>query len=245
MDSDEATDTAASGKAGAPAVAFDVIGTLFTLDRPRSALRALGAPELAVDLWVASTLRDYFAFSHAGGYRPLKEFLEAGLSRLVAKLGIEVSSAQRAQVIKTMVALDPAPGAREAVEAFAGAGWRILAVTNGAEDTTWQLLESGGMAGRFARVLSCDAVGTSKPNARVYDTAGTEVEGDLWLVAAHAWDTAGASRAGLRTAWVRQLEEEYLDVYPRPEVVADSLEHAAELVMAAGGGAPHGAELAR
>lgn len=218
---------------GRHTVAFDVIGTLFALDRPRAALRDLGAPEHALELWISSTLRDYFAFSHAGGYRPLKEFLEAALSRLLGKLGVQAGEDQRAQVMGAMASLDPAPGAREAVQAFTDAGWQIIAVTNGGEDMTWRLLERAGLASRFTRVLSCDALGTSKPNERVYETARDEAHGELWLVAAHAWDTAGAIRAGLRTAWVSSLEGEYLEVYPRPDVSAAHLQEAATRVIAA------------
>lgn len=161
-----AADPAGRGETGVPTVAFDVIGTLFTLDLPRSALGSLGAPDLAVDLWIASTLRDYFAYSHAGGYEPLKGFLAAGLSRLITKLGLPLSDADQTRVMETMTALSAAPGAREAVAAFATAGWRIVAVTNGGEETTRQLLEGEGMAERFADVYSCDALGTSKPHAR-------------------------------------------------------------------------------
>jgi 2-haloacid dehalogenase len=190
MEGDEASD-GPGHEAGGHTVAFDVVGTLFTFDRPGVALRERGAVG-AVELWVSSTLRDYFAFSHAGGYRPLKDFLEAALTRLAAKLRLEVDREQREQVMEAMASLDPAPGATEAVEAFAEAGWRIIAVTNGSEDMTRQLLDRAGVAARFARVLSCDDLGTSKPHARVYDAAKSEAVGDLWLVAAHAWDTAGA-----------------------------------------------------
>lgn len=227
------TSANAARPGGVPTVAFDVIGTLFTLDRPRSALRDLGAPDLAVDLWIASTLRDYFAYSHAGGYEPLKDFLAAGLSRLVTKLGLPVGDDDQARVMETMTALSPAAGAREAVEVFAAAGWRIVAVTNGGESTTRQLLEGGGMAERFAGVFSCDALGTSKPHPRVYDMITDEAPADVWLVAAHAWDTAGARRAGLRTAWVGYLEQEYLAVYPRPDITAATLPEAAEQMIAA------------
>ncbi|HYV02062.1 MAG TPA: hypothetical protein VEM93_06960 [Actinomycetota bacterium] len=41
-----------------PTVAFDVIGTLFTLERPRRRLADRGAPEHSLDLWFAQTLRD-------------------------------------------------------------------------------------------------------------------------------------------------------------------------------------------
>ena len=72
-----------------PTVAFDVIGTLFTLERPTRRLAELGAPEHSLDLWFAQTLRDAVSLSHSGGYRPLAEVLEAALQRLAAAIGLE------------------------------------------------------------------------------------------------------------------------------------------------------------
>ncbi len=62
-------------------VVFDIIGTCFSLEKPHQRLVELGAPTYALDLWFAQTLRDAFALSHAGAYRPLKQVLEAELPR--------------------------------------------------------------------------------------------------------------------------------------------------------------------
>ena len=75
-------------------VVFDIIGTCFSLDLPRQRLVELGAPDYTVQLWFAQTLRDAFALSHAGGYRPLKEVLEAELPRTLKMIGIEASSVE-------------------------------------------------------------------------------------------------------------------------------------------------------
>ncbi len=52
-------------------VAFDIIGTCFSLEKPRQRLAKLNAPAYAIELWFGQTLRDAFALSHAGSYRPL------------------------------------------------------------------------------------------------------------------------------------------------------------------------------
>ncbi len=70
---------------------LDIIGTCFSLEKPRQALTRLGAPEHALDLWFAQALRDSFAFSHAGGYVPLEDMLRAELARTVQQLGLQPS----------------------------------------------------------------------------------------------------------------------------------------------------------
>jgi 2-haloacid dehalogenase len=51
------------------------------------------------------------------------------------------------------------------------------------------------------------------------------------MVAAHAWDIAGAACAGLRTAFINQEEKDYLGVYPQPEVIASDLVEAANQIV--------------
>ena len=50
------------------------------------------------------------------------------------------------------------------------------------------------------------------------------------MVAAHAWDIAGAACAGLRTAFITQEEKDYLGVYPQPDVVVSDLVEAANQI---------------
>jgi 2-haloacid dehalogenase len=61
--------------------------------------------------------------------------------------------------------------------------------------------------------------------------AKQDVEGDIWMVAAHAWDIAGAACAGLRTAFINKEEKDYLGVYPQPEVVASDLVEVANQIV--------------
>ena len=53
------------------------------------------------------------------------------------------------------------------------------------------------------------------------------------MVAAHAWDIAGAACAGLRTVFITLEEKDYLDVYPQSEVIASNLVEAANQIVEA------------
>lgn len=50
----------------------------------------------------------------------------------------------------------------------------------------------------------------TKPHPEVYNLELKKARGDVWMVAVHAWDIAGAARAGLRTAFITQEEKDYL-----------------------------------
>jgi 2-haloacid dehalogenase len=215
----------------APTVAFDVIGTLFSLERLRGEVIALGAPEHALELWFAQSLRDYFAYAHAGSYVELRPVLEAALPRTLALFGIEVAPPRAAEVAGRVSELDPAPGAAEACAVLADAGCRLVALSNGSADATAALLQRAGLSSRFAEVRSCDEVRTSKPARAVYGLVDAPAGSDRWMVAAHAWDTAGAAQAGLRTAWVAAVEGRYLGAYPPPDVCVEDLPAAARAIL--------------
>lgn len=216
----------------APAtVVFDVLGTLFSLDRLRAALRERGAPAPALELWFGQCLRDYFAHSHAGGYIPLKQVLQAGLPRALAALDEDIDETGAQQVLASMSELEPAPGALEACAALDDRGVRLVALSNGSLDATTDLIERAGLAGRFSAIRSCDEIRISKPAGRAYDLAREDAEGTVWMVAAHAWDIGGALLAGLRTVWVAGVESEYLSAQPEPDVKAPGLAAAAEAIL--------------
>jgi 2-haloacid dehalogenase len=221
-------------------VVFDIIGTCFSLDKPRQRLVELDAPPQALQLWFAQTLRDAFALSHAGSYRPLKEVLQAELPRTLKVLGIEVDKEQGrtlsrpaslTHIVNAFSELEPQPEALEAFRLLTTAGWKVVALTNGSEDSTHKLLERANVLEYFSSIFSCDAIHKTKPHPDVYALAKQDVEGDIWMVAAHAWDIAGAACAGLRTVFINQEEKDYLGVYPQPDVVASDLVEAANQIL--------------
>lgn len=214
-------------------VVFDIIGTCFSLEKPRQQLIKLGAPDFALELWFSQALRDAFALSHAGGYQPLKEILQAQLPRTLRTFEIELDSEQLSRVIKTLGELELQPKATEAFEVLNRFGWHIVALTNGSKDSTLNLLERANVRKYFSEVYSCDAIAKTKPHPDVYQIISADNLANVWMVAAHAWDIAGAIRVGMKTAFVSQLEKDYLDIYPQPQIVAKNLLEAASQIIEA------------
>ena len=138
-------------------VAFDIIGTYFSLDKPLQSLISLGAPAHSLELWFAQSLRDAFALSYAGGYQPLIEVLAAELTRTMKLLGITAERTQLEKAIASFSELDLQPEALPAFQNLIDAGWRIVALTNGSEHSTRQLLERAKAIDYFNSIFSCDA----------------------------------------------------------------------------------------
>lgn len=211
-------------------IVFDVIGTCFSLNAVEARLARIGAKAPALELWFSQSLRDAFALSLSGGYQPLKAVLQAELPRTLKTLGIRASPDQLEQVVTAFGELEPQPGFGDLVAGLADDGWKILALTNSSADGTRKLLQKAGVVDRFAALLSCDSIQKTKPHPDVYAMARREAVGEIWMVAAHAWDIAGAVRAGFHTVFISTLENAYLDAYPRPEVVVRELAEVIEAI---------------
>jgi 2-haloacid dehalogenase len=204
-------------------VVFDMIGTCFSLNRVADALTQAGAPNHALPLWFAQSLRDAVSLSHAGGYQPLKSVLEAELPRTLQQLKVTTAPDQIRQIAAAFGQLEPQPGLTELVAGLAADNWRILALTNSSVDSVKNLLERAGIARHFAALLSTDQVQKMKPHPAVYEMARQKAEGETWMIAAHAWDIQGAARVGFRTIFISGLETAYLEIYPRPDAIVKEL----------------------
>lgn len=208
----------------APAVvAFDVNETMFDLAGLGPAFADAGLPAEAVPLWFARVLRDGFALTVLGDYRPFSALGTAGLRGLRP----ELSEADASAVIARFAELDPHPDVEPALRRLADAGVRAVTLTNGSAEVTRTLLARAGLSSYVETPLSVDAVRRWKPAPEPYRYAAQAcgvAPGQVALVAAHAWDCAGARRAGLRSGWVSRLEGREPAAFAGAEVTGDRLD---------------------
>ncbi len=200
------------------AVAFGVNETLFPLDPLDAAFSAVGLHPTLRPLWFARTLRDGFALSAAGDYRPFPEVAAASL-RSIAGGSLEDDAV--GSVLAGFRDLDPHPDVEPALRRLRDAGVRVVTLTVGSADVTAHLLARAQLSAYVSATLSADAVRRWKPAPEPYLYAAGECgvpPGDLALVAAHAWDVHGARRAGLRTSWVSRLERDFPASFDRADV---------------------------
>ena len=203
-------------------VAFDVNETLFTLDRLRPAFTDAGLDPTLVSVWFAGLLRDGFALAALGGYRPFADVAAETLRGLDTMVNADTV----ATVLAAMRELDPHPDVEPALRALHDAGVPAVTLTNGSVEVVQALLKRAGLTGYLAANLSVDAVRRWKPAPEPYRYAATELAvnpGSLVLVAAHPWDCAGATAAGLRAAWVNRSGQRWPAIFPEAEFSAPDL----------------------
>ncbi|MQA27530.1 MAG: haloacid dehalogenase type II [Micromonosporaceae bacterium] len=216
----------------ARAVAFDVNETMFSLGALKGAFADVGLDVAQVPLWFARLLRDAFALTALGEYRPFAEIAAETLRDLDPG---RVENAAVETVLATMRRLDPHPDVEPALRRLSDGGIPAITLTNGSVETTSALLERAGLAAHIAHVVSVDAVRRLKPAPEPYRHAAAVLgvpAGDLALVAAHPWDCAGARHAGLRAGWVRRGDARWPRVFPPPDATAATLPELVDALLA-------------
>ena len=111
------------------------------------------------------------------------------------------------EILGGMRALPAHPEASDAIARLKQLGYRLATLTSSSSAMVHDQLRSSGLFDLFDTSISVDRVRCFKPARAVYEMAAAELDEDannLWLVAAHNWDTTGALRAGWKAAFVQR-----------------------------------------
>jgi 2-haloacid dehalogenase len=99
-------------------------------------------------------------------------------------------------------------------------------------------MENSGLGEYFEQMLSADEVQRLKPAPEPYHLAAEKMDveiGEIRLIAAHAWDVAGALRTGCAAAFVGRPGKVPDPLVEVPDVMGDDLLEVAEGIIAAEG----------
>ena len=122
--------------------------------------------------------------------------------------------------------LPPHPEVAEALGVLKDAGMRLATLTNSTLEVAHAQLDYAGLSGYFEHILSADSVKRLKPALEPYQHAAAELgvpTPSLRLIAAHAWDVAGAKRAGCKTAFVARPGKVLDPLALQPDMVEKDL----------------------
>ena len=192
------------------ALVFDAYGTLFDVASVAEACAAvMPEPEALVGLWRAKQLEYSFLRSLMGpaAYVDFWTITADALDFAAAKLGLQLTSAERERALQGWLEVRAYPEVESALAALATQGRYCLILSNGTRGMLETALRSAGLAHRFQAVLSVDEVRVYKPHPRVYQMAVdalTTPPGDLLFISSNGWDAAGARAFGLPVAWLNR-----------------------------------------
>jgi 2-haloacid dehalogenase len=173
--------------------------------------------------WFQQMLQLAFVGGLIGRYVDFSAAQRAALEMLCARYG---ARADADEIVGAMRSLPPHPEVPAALDAIRDAGFTLTALTNSPLDVAQDQLRYAGIADRFDAILSADQVRALKPRPEPYELVARTFSvgiGEVRLVAAHAWDVAGALAAGCTAAFVARPGMVLSPLGPQPDVVGADL----------------------
>ena len=213
---------------------FDVNETLLDLAALDPLFERVFGDAAVRRLWFNQMLQSAFVATMTDAYVTFGESAAAALSMTEERLGVEVSEDDRQEILGGLRDLPPHPEVPDSLDRLREAGFRLATLTNSTQEVAEAQIENAGLADRFEQILSADTAKRLKPAPAPYRMAARVLEipeRGMRLVAAHAWDVAGALRAGCAAAFVAR--QPFDPLVERPDVVGADLAEVADGIIAA------------
>lgn len=219
-------------------IAFDVNETLLDLSVLDAPFEQLLGDASWRQRWFAQMLQLSFVGGLTGRYVDFSTAQHAALLMVADQAGVQVTGAQAEAMVQRMTRLPPHPEVAEALALLDGSPLRVAALTNSPLGVAEQQLVNAGIRDNFHRVFSADSVRALKPAPAPYRMVAEALDEpieEVRLVAAHAWDVAGAMAAGAQAAFVARPGAVLSPLGSRPTIIGSDIRAVIELVLGTDG----------
>ena len=213
---------------------FDVNETLLDLAALDPHFERVFGDAAVRGLWFSQMLQSALVATVTDAYTTFGEAASAALQMTAERRGVEVSDEDKQSIVGGLRELPPHPEVADSLDRLRDEGFRLATLTNSTQEVAEAQIRNSGLADRFEQVLSADTARRLKPAPAPYRMAAQTLgvpEREMRLVAAHAWDVAGALRAGCAAAFVAR--QPFDPLVERPDVVGKDLREVADGIVAA------------
>jgi 2-haloacid dehalogenase len=221
-----------------PVIVFDMNETLLDMSTLDPTFTRIFGQANGAELrkkWFKLVLELFLTATVTGKYRSFDKLTDDALQMLAPQQGRQASEDDRALLKEAQAKLPAYPDVPLGLARLKEAGFTLATLTNSTEKSAAKLLEQAGIRDYFEKVLSVDAVERYKPAREAYEYAAKELDvkpGDMLLVAAHAWDIAGAMAAGCEAAFIARPEKVLSPGASKPQFEASDASAFAEQLVA-------------
>jgi 2-haloacid dehalogenase len=215
-------------------IVFDMNETTLDLAPVRAAVNAVASEAGGFTVWFQKLLQLSMTVTATGSdFVVFGALARHALDAVLLSVGPVASDDDWGQVANAFGQLQPYPEVVEGMQRLREAGHATMALTNSEQASVESQCENAGLTDLFDHIVSVSAVEAYKPAAAPYEHAA-RIAGldptDMWMVACHDWDLAGARAVGLRTAFISRPGMTYATNYSAPDLlVADFTELADRL----------------
>ena len=218
-----------------PTIVFDVNETLLDLKGLDPAFRRLFGDDTARPEWFGRLLQLALVVTITDTYRDFRTLAGEALDVVAGQRRVELNDRARSSILEGIAHLPPHPEVSAALDRLRSAGAQLAALTKSPPATVEAQLTNAGLIDRFDRVMSVESPRRFKPHPAPYQMAADEIgtePSNLWMVAAHDWDVAGAMGVGFRGAFIARPGQGYASGYPAPDLGGADLTEVAGALIA-------------
>ncbi len=184
--------------------------------------------------WFSQFIQSAFVSIITNNYVPFGKIGEASLEMTAKRKGIKLTEKDKRSILTGMVNLPPHKEVPENLEKLKKSGFILAALTNSTKEVAEKQLKNAKIIQYFDKILSADEVKRLKPAKEVYEMAAQSFgvkTTEIRLIAAHAWDIAGALRAGCAAAFIARPGMVLDPLVPKPDMVGKDLEELADQII--------------
>jgi 2-haloacid dehalogenase len=214
---------------------LDVMDTMLDLRPLRAHFeRMFGDPNVA-QLWFGQMLQSAFVLSLTGSYADLGRIGSAALDMVAQRRGVSISPEDRQALFAQVRSLPAHPDVPDGLRRLKDAGFRLATLSNSTQALAEAQMRHARLDGYFEKILTADLVQRFKPAPEPYRYAAqafAAAPGEVCLIAAHAWDIAGALRAGCAAAFVARPGQVLDPLAPAPDISGKDLIDVADALIA-------------
>jgi len=213
---------------------FDVNETLLDMGALDPHFERIFGDASVRQTWFGQFLTNWLTMMVTGTFSDFATIGAAALEMVAERQGVSLSDEDEQQVLGEMQQMPPHPEVAESLERLRDAGIHLATLTNSSQQVAETQLQKAGLHDYFEQILAAEVVERLKSAPEPYQMAaeslGIEMS-EIRLVAAHAWDVAGAMRAGCAAAFVSRPGMVLDPLQERPDVVGSDLAEVAAQII--------------
>lgn len=217
-------------------IILDVNETLLDLTALKTSVgKALGGREDLLPLWFSTMLHYSLVETLSDNYHSFGEIGVAALMMVAETQGIELEYEDaKTAIVTPLRSLPPHPDVVAGLKSLNEQGFRIVSLTNSSAVGVETQFRNAGLTDLVSKRYTVESIKKYKPHPDTYrmvlQDLGVRPE-DVLMVAAHAWDLAGAKNVGLQTAFIARPGKTLYPNVAGPDYKVDDLLQLAKLLQ--------------
>jgi 2-haloacid dehalogenase len=218
-----------------PALVFDVNETLLDMSPLKDKVNALLNNNQGFRIWFGTLLHYSTVSNNVDQYYNFTELAACTLKMTAHSLEIETSEAAIKDALSVITQLQTYPDVIEGLKLLKDNGFRLITLTNSPDKALQAQLNNSKITEFFEHALSVDSIKKYKPAEETYIWAAQKLElhpSDMMMIAAHGWDMAGATHAGLQTGFIAREGQALYTLSAEPDYQANTIFEMAKILVA-------------